>query len=187
MKGQPQKVCPVLKKQSAVIVLLKDVLEAGNNCERTFPFANKRITIHTLQEARNAPGSCRMEGAPSMLLGFPSLSSEMSAVYWTSQPSISIKFTGTLFVQRPTVCKTPVFPSCDYKHFQCFHLKMILRFIVNGSDVRTALTRTLLYFSRVWRRFVQNVGTCVCEVSTVGKISDSQPWGPGFNPGLVEG
>ena len=23
---------------------------------------------------------------------------------------------------------------------------------------------------------------CVCEVGTVGKISDCQPWGPGFNP-----
>ena len=101
MKGQPQRgVSSVKKNKGAVVVLLKDVLEAGNNCERTFPFANKRITIHTLQEARNAPGSCRMEGAPSMLLGFPSLSSEMSAVYWTSQPSSSIKFTGDIICPK---------------------------------------------------------------------------------------
>ena len=35
-------------------------------------------------------------------------------------------------------------------------------------------------------RFLWNGGICVCEVGTVGKISDCQPRGPGFNPWTFE-
>ena len=83
--------------------------------------------------------------------------------------------------QIPTVGPHLICSICLFwpipKHFDCFNFKTL---------VYSPLTFTPLFLHYSWHHgspiILSRTVYSVCEVGTVGKISDCQPEGPGFNP-----